>query len=43
MFDDQKFLTCGVMAEILSWLANLMWQIVLTMEVEKRTICRYSR
>lgn len=36
MFNNQKFLTCGVMAEIPSWLANLMWHIVLTMEVEKK-------
>ncbi len=34
MFNNQKFLTCGVMAEIPSWLANLMWYMVLTMEVE---------
>ncbi len=34
MFNSQKFLTCGVMAEIPSWLTNLMWHIVLTMEVE---------
>ncbi len=34
MFDNQKFLTCGVMAEIPSWLINLMWHMVLTMEVE---------
>ena len=36
MFDDQKFLTCGVMAEIPSWLANLMWHMVLTMEVPRK-------
>ena len=36
MFNNQKFLTCGVMAEIPAWLANLMWHIVLTMEVEKK-------
>ena len=36
MFNNQKFLTCGVMAEIPSWLANLMWYMVLTMEVEKK-------
>lgn len=36
MFNNQKFLTCGVMAEIPSWLANLMWHMVLTMEVEKK-------
>lgn len=34
MFNNQKFLTCGVMAEIPSWLTNLMWYMVLTMEVE---------
>ena len=28
MFNNQKFLTCGVMAEIPSWLTNLMWHIV---------------
>ena len=36
MFDDQKFLTRGVMAEIPSWLANLMWHMVLTMEVPRK-------
>ena len=34
MFDDQKFLTRGVMAEIPSWLTDLMWHMVLRMEVE---------
>ncbi|GAA6503878.1 hypothetical protein K350107B32_02710 [Agathobaculum butyriciproducens] len=43
MFNNQKFLTCGVMAEIPSWLTNLMWHMVLTMEVEKKDYCRYSR
>ena len=32
MFDNQKFLTRGVMAEIPSWLTNLMWHMVLTMD-----------
>ena len=36
MFNNQKFLTRGVMAEIPSWLTNLMWHMVLTMEVEKK-------
>lgn len=36
MFNNQKFLTCGVMAEIPSWLIHLMWHMVLTMEVEKK-------
>ena len=36
MFDDQKFLTRGVMAEIPLWLTNLMWHMVLTMEVEEK-------
>ena len=36
MFDNQKFLTRGVMAEIPSWLTNLMWHMVLTMEVEEK-------
>ena len=34
MFENQKFLTRGVMAEIPLWLTNLMWHMVLTMEVE---------
>ena len=34
MFNNQKFLTRGVMAEIPSWLDNLMWHMVITMEVE---------
>lgn len=36
MFNNQKFLTRGVMAEIPSWLTNLMWHMVLTMEVEEK-------
>ena len=38
MFNNQKFLTRGVMAEIPSWLTNLMWHMVLTMEVEETGI-----
>ena len=34
MFNNQKFLTRGVENEIPSWLINLMWHMVLTMEVE---------
>ena len=36
MFENQKFLTRGVMAEIPSWLTNLMWHMVLTMEVPRK-------
>ena len=36
MFNNQKFLTCGVMAEIPAWLANLMWHMVLTIEVPRK-------
>lgn len=36
MFENQKFLTCGVENEIPSWLINLMWHMVLTMEVEEK-------
>ena len=36
MFNNQKFLTCGVMADIPSWLTNLMWHMVLTMEVKEK-------
>ena len=36
MFNNQKFLTRGVMAEIPSWLTNLMWYMVLTMEVKEK-------
>ena len=36
MFENQKFLTRGVMADIPSWLTNLMWHMVLTMEVESK-------
>ena len=36
MFENQKFLTRGVMAEIPSWLTNLMWHMVLTMEVKEK-------
>ena len=38
MFDNQKFLTRGVMADIPSWLTNLMWHMVLTMEVEGKRL-----
>ena len=34
MFENQKFLTRGVMAEIPLWLTNLMWHMVVTMVVE---------
>ena len=34
MFENQKFLTRGVMADIPSWLTNLMWHMVLMMKVE---------
>ena len=36
MFNNQKFLTRGVRAEIPLWLTNLMWQMVLTREVEEK-------
>ena len=36
MSENQKFLTRGVMADIPSWLTNLMWHMVLTMEVESK-------
>lgn len=36
MFDNQKFLTRGVENEIPSWLINLMWHMVLTMEVPRK-------
>ena len=36
MFDNQKFLTWSVENEIPSWLINLMWHMVLTMEVESK-------
>ena len=38
MFDNQKFLTRGVMAEIPSWLVHLMWHIVLTRETEGKDL-----
>ncbi len=43
MFNNQKFLTRGVMAEFPSWLVHLMWHMVLTMELRKRITCKYSR
>ena len=43
MFNNQKFLTRSVMAEIPSWLTNLMWHMVLTMEVEETSMSRSSR
>ena len=36
MFNNQKFLTRGIESEIPSWLTNLMWHMVLTMEVEEK-------
>ena len=36
MFENQKFLTRGVEREIPAWLVNLMWHIVLTMEVPRK-------
>ena len=36
MFENQKFLTRGVENEIPSWLINLMWHMVLTMEVPRK-------
>ena len=36
MFENQKFLTRGVMADIPSLLTNLMWHMVLTMKVESK-------
>ena len=36
MFNNQKFLTRGIESEIPAWLANLMWHMVLTMEVEEK-------
>ena len=35
-FNNQKFLMCGVMADIPSWLTNLVWHMVLTMEAEEK-------
>lgn len=43
MFENQKFLTRGVMAEIPSWLTNLMWHMVLTMEVEEKDYLQVFR
>ena len=36
MFENQKFLTRGVMTEIPPWLINLMWYMVLTMEADEK-------
>ena len=36
MFNNQKFLARVIESEISSWLTNLMWHMVLTMEVEKK-------
>lgn len=36
MFENQKFLTRGVENAIPSWLINLMWHMVLTMEVPRK-------
>ncbi len=36
MFENQKFLTRGVEREIPSWLVNLMWHMVATMETAQK-------
>lgn len=36
MFENQKFLTRGVEREIPSWLVNLMWHMVTTMETAQK-------
>ena len=36
MFNNQKFLTRSVMADIPSWLTNLMWYMVLMMDVSEK-------
>lgn len=36
MFNNQKFLARVIESEISSWLTNLMWHMVLTIEVEKK-------
>lgn len=36
MFNNQKYLTRGVEREIPSWLVNLIWCMVMTMEVPKK-------
>lgn len=36
MFENQKFLTRGVMAEIPSWLIDLIWCIVFSMKTEHK-------
>lgn len=36
MFENQKFLTRGVMADIPPWLINFIWHMVLTMNIEKK-------
>ena len=36
MFENQKFLTRGVMAEIPSWLIDLIWCMVFSMKTEHK-------
>ena len=36
MFNNHKFLTRGVMADIPPWLINLMWHIVLVMGIPQK-------
>ena len=36
MFENQKFITRGVLCNIPAELADLMWHMVLTMEVEEK-------
>ena len=36
MFNNQKFLTRSVMAEIPSWLTNLMWQMIAAMRTAQK-------
>ena len=43
MFNNQKFLARVIESEISSWLTNLMWHMVLTMEVEKKDYLQVFR
>ena len=43
MFENQKFITRGVLSTIPAELADLMWHIVLTMEVEEKDYLQVFR
>lgn len=36
MFENQKFLTRGITAQLPLWMINMLWLMILTMEVQEK-------